>query len=234
MTRREGAPTLKRGPTAADDTAVEDWVNLPQGALTEYLDAPLHDGEIVSFRSDHLERTVSIHCDVEHLRKFHHLPEGFQFVLQLEGVQSARVFRYSIWPGEFAVPLGVSHDEESRLVLEYQAKWREESLSWTEFEKAITRECEQILDIADAALATSNELVALRLRGHLNYTVYHEVFLRAEKLSISGSDGRTFRVKEFQELGEAYWEAFSRRPSTIIPDGLPPIVPASGGVLRDV
>ena len=58
MTQREGAPTLKRGPTAADDTAVEDWVNLPQGALTEYLDAPLHDGEIVSFRSDHLERTA--------------------------------------------------------------------------------------------------------------------------------------------------------------------------------
>jgi hypothetical protein len=72
-------------------------------------------------------------------------------LLELEGIQSARVFRYSIWPGEVFVPPGVSREEESRLVLEYQAKWREESFSWTEFEKAITRECEQVLDIADAA-----------------------------------------------------------------------------------
>ena len=229
MIQREGAPTLKRGPTTDDDTAIADWTNLHHGALTEYLDVSLHDAEIVSIRSDLLERTVSIHCDVEHLREFHGLPEGFQLILGLEGVQSARVFRYSIWPGEFSVPPGVSREEESRLVLEYQAKWREESFSWTEFEKAITRECRQVLDIADAALATSKESVALRMRGHLNYTVYHEVFLRAEKLTILGSNGRIFGVKEFQEFGKAYWEAFSRRPSTTIPDGLPPIVAASGG-----
>jgi hypothetical protein len=139
------------------------------------------------------------------------LQEGLQFILALDGVQSARVFRYSIWPGEFSVPPGVSREEESRLVLEYQAKWREESFSWTEFEKVIARECEQVLDIADAALATSKDSVALRLRGHLNYTIYYEAFLRAEKLTISGSNGRIFGLKEFQELGEAYWEAFSRR-----------------------
>jgi hypothetical protein len=236
MIQREGAPTLKRGPSTDDDAAVADWVNLPQGSVTEYLDASLHDAKVVSIRSALLERTVSIHCDVEHLREFHRLPEGFQLILELEGVQSARVFRYSIWPGEFSVPAGVSREDESRLVLEYQAKWREESFSWMEFEKAITRECEQVLDIADAALVTSKESVALRLRGHLNYTVYHEVFLRAEKLRIVGSDGRIFRLKEFQELGEAFWEAFSRRPaltSNVFPGGLPPIVPASGGGSTD-
>lgn len=232
MIQREGGPSLKRGPITDDDTAVLDWANLPQSAQTEYLDASLHDAEVVSIRSDLLKRNVSIHCDVEHLRQFHRLPEGFQLILALEGVQSARVFRYSIWPGEFSVPSGVSREEESRLVLEYQAKWREESLSWREFEKAITRECEQILDIADATLATSKDSVALRLRGHLNYTVYHEVFLRADKLTISGSNGRIFGLKEFQEFGEAYWEAFSRRQTTTkndLPDGLPPITPAAGG-----
>ena len=230
MIQREGAPTLKRGPTVDDDTAVADWVNLPQGTLTEDLDASLHDAEVVSIRSDVLERTLSIHCDIEHLRKFHCLPEGFQFILKLEGVQSVRVFRYSIWPGKFSGPPGASREEESRLVLEYQAKWREESLSWVEFEKAITRECEQVLDIADATLATSQEYVALRLRGHLNYTVYHVAYLRAEKLTISGSHGRILKVKEFQELGEAYWERFSRRQSTTnndLPGGTPPIAPAS-------
>jgi hypothetical protein len=232
MIQREGAPSLKRGPTVDDDAAVGDWVNLPQGTLTEYLDASLHDAEAVSIRSDLLQRTLSIRCDISHLCRFHRLPDGFQFILELEGVQSARVFRYPIWPGEFSVPSGLSHEEESRLVLEYQAKWREESLSWTEFEKAITREDGQILDIADANLATSKDSVALRLRGHVNYTAYHEVFLRAEKLTILGSDGRIFGVKEFQELGEAYWEAFSRRRRSTdndLPGGLPPIGPGSSG-----
>jgi hypothetical protein len=232
MIQREGSPSLKRGPTTDDDTAVLDWANLPQGVQTEYLDASLHDAHVVSIRSDLLKRGVSIRCDVEHLREFHRLPEGFHLILALAGVQSARVFRYSIWPGQFSVPSGVSREEESRVVLEYQAKWREESLSWTEFEKAVTRECEQVLDIADAALATSRDSVALRLRGHLNYTVYHEVFLRAEELTISGSNGRIFALKEFQEFGEAFWQAFSRRQPTDFPGGLPPLTPAAGGGLR--
>jgi hypothetical protein len=232
MIQRIGSPAVKRGPASDDHIAVADWANLPQGAVTEYLDASLHDAEVVSVRSDLLRRTISLHCDIEHLREFHRLPEGFQLILGLEGVQSARVCRYSIWPGEFSVPPGLSHEEESRLVLEYQAKWREESLSWTEFEKAITRESQQVLDIADAALATSKELIALRLRGHLDYTVYHEVFLRAERLVISGSDGRTFGLKQLQELGEAFWEDFSRRPATPLPKGISPITPASGGGLR--
>jgi uncharacterized protein YbdZ (MbtH family) len=232
MIQREGGPTLKRGPTTDDDTPVVDWANLPQGTAIEYLDASLHDAHVVSIRSNLLDRTVSINCDVEHLRDFHHLPEGFQLILELEGVQSARVFRYSIWPGEFSVPAGVSREEESRLVSQYQEKWREESYFWTEFEKSITRECEQVLDIADAALATSKESVALRLRGHLNYTVYRQVFLRAQKLTISGSNGKIFGLKEFRELGEAYWEAFRRRQLTTsndFPGGLPRLVPASGG-----
>src|SRR5258708_106525 len=183
MVQREGAPTLKRG-----------------------------DAHVVSIQSDLLKRTVSMQCDVEHLREFHRLPEGFQFILELEAVQSARVFKYSIWPGKFSVPTGVSRHEESRLVLEYQPKWREESLAWTDFERAVTRECEQVLDIADAVLATLGDSVALRLRGHLNYTVYHEVYLRADKLTVSGTNGKIFGLKEFQDLGDAYWEAFRHRP----------------------
>ena len=229
MIYRIGSPTLKRGPISDDDTSIVDWANLPQDVITEYLDASLHDAHVVSIRSDLLKRTVSLHCDIEHLRAFHHWPEGFQLILELERVQSVRVFRYSIWPGEFSVPPGISAEEESRLVLEYQAKWREESLSWTEFEKAITRECEQVLDISDAVLATSKEVIALRLCGHLNYAVYHEVFLRAEKLTISGTDGRTIGLKELQQLGEAFWDAFSRRQPTTedsISDETIPITPA--------
>jgi hypothetical protein len=231
MVQREGSPTLKRGPAADDEVAVIDWANLPSDVEVEYLDASLHDAHVILIQSDLLKREVSVRCEVEHLRKFHRLPEGFQLVLALEGVQSARVFRYSIWPGVFNVPSGVSREEEFRLVLEYQAKWREESLSWAEFEKSITREYGQILDIADAALATSDNSVALRLRGHLNHTLFHEVFLRAEKLVISGSDGRVFGTKEFQGFGGAFWEAFGRRQATTNDSsgGLPPLTPAAGG-----
>jgi len=80
------------------------------------------------------------------------LAEGSQFKLELEGVQSARVLRYVTWPGEFTVPEGVSREEESRLVTEYQSKWREESFSWSELEASITRESEQVLDISDYRL----------------------------------------------------------------------------------
>jgi hypothetical protein len=59
MIQREGGPTLKRGPTTDDETAVVDWANLPQGAQTEYLDASLHDAHVVSIRSDLLKRRVS-------------------------------------------------------------------------------------------------------------------------------------------------------------------------------
>jgi len=66
MTQREGGPTVKRGPTADDNTAVLDWANLPQGTQTEYLDASLHDAHVISIRSDLLKRRVGIiRCTLE-------------------------------------------------------------------------------------------------------------------------------------------------------------------------
>jgi hypothetical protein len=98
------------------------------------------------------------------------------------------------------------------MVTEYQAKWREESASWNEFETRITREGEQVFDISDATLAMApNGPVAFKICGHLNYATYHEVYLRFETLRISGSDGKQFNFEEFQRLGETYWEAFSKR-----------------------
>jgi hypothetical protein len=108
-------------------------------------------------------------CDIEHLRSYYGLAEGFQFILNLENVQSARVLRYAVWPGEFTVPKGVSREEESLLIAEYQSKWREESLSWDVFETTVTRQDEQVLDISDATLAfSSSGEVAFRLCGSEN------------------------------------------------------------------
>ena len=188
-----------------------DWVNLPAAISVESLWEGLHEAQIISIQSNLLERTVTLQVEIENLRIFHQWPLDMHFVFRLEGVQSARVVKYSIWPGPFAVPPGVPKEEQERLVAEYQAKWREESLSWSDLERAVTAEHKQVIDISDATLATEkDEVVALRISGLLNYTAYHEIFLRAEKLTISRTDAGEVSVEELLKLGEAYWDALEQ------------------------
>src|SRR5229473_7744671 len=195
-----------------DQTGIVDWMNLPHGAAEVSLWAALHDAQIVSIKSGLLERSVTLHLESDHLLEFHKLPLDMQFLLRLDGVESARVVHYAVWPGEFSVPAAVSREEQARLVAEYQSKWREESLSWSELESAVTTECKQVIDIADATLATSpDNSVALRISGLLNYTAYRELFLRAERLTLSRGDGEELGIAGLLKMGEAYWDAFERQ-----------------------
>src|SRR6266852_58939 len=146
-----------------EQSGIVDWMNLPHGVPEVSLWAGLHDAQIVSIQSNLLDRTITLHLESDHLLEFHNLPLDMQFLLRFEGVQSARVIHVAGWPGEFSVPAGVSPEEQSRLIAEYQSKCREESLSWSELEGALTTECKQVLDIADAVLATApDNSVALR------------------------------------------------------------------------
>jgi len=210
---RTGGNTFKDGVAEPEDGLRPfDWVNLPPGVVTLSLWDSLHDANVVSIRSDLLARTVTFTFENEPLRSFHQYDDEFQFVLNLEGVQSARVLRYEIWPGGCSIPSGIPREEERKLVEQYQAKWREESASWSEFEARVSRVDEQVFDISDAALAFSGDRpTSLKLCGHLNYATYHEVYLRFETLQIFGSDRRVLDLREFQRLGEAYWTAFSKR-----------------------
>src|ERR1700676_3955406 len=195
-----------------EQSEIVDWMNLPHGVPEVSLWAGLHDAQIVSIQSNLLERTVTLHLESDHLLEFHKLPLDMQFLLRLEGVQSARVVHYAVWPGEFSVPAGVAREEEARLIAEYQSKWREESLSWSELESALTAECKQVIDIADATLATSaDNSVALRISGLLNYTSYRELFLRAEQLALSRGDGQDLGIAGLLKMGEDYWDAFERQ-----------------------
>lgn len=210
---RSGDNESKDAAAVPDErTGILDWLNLPPGTSSISLWESLHDSEIISVCSNLMERSMTLSCEIEHLRSFHQFDIGFQFILQFEGVQSARVLCYSRWPGGCSDLNGLSYEEQNKVVAEYQAKWREESGSWNEFESGFAHGSKQAFDISDAALATSpSGLVAFRICGHLNDAEYHEVFVRFEKLKISGNDGRQFGLEEFQRLGEAYWEAFSRR-----------------------
>jgi hypothetical protein len=209
---RTGGSDFVDASAIVDENSPIDWLNLPSVANTVSLWDCLHDAEIVSIRSSLLGRTMDLSCEIQHLNVFHNLGEHFQFTLHFDGVQSARVLRYAIWPGGCSVPDGLSVEDQRKIVTEYQSKWREESESWNEFESRITRENEQVFDISDAALAVSSDgPVASKICGHLNHATYHEVYLRFEGLRILGSDGKRFELEEFQSLGEKYWEAFSNR-----------------------
>lgn len=194
-----------------EQNEIVDWLNLPPGANAVSLWAGLHDAQIISIQSSLLDRTVTLTLEIEHLRIFYQLPLDMQFVIRFDGVQSARVLRYSVWPGTFAVPPAVSREEEARLIAEYQSKWRQESLGWSELENAVTTAHKQVIDISDATLATGPGSVAFRTVGLFNYTTYHEVFLRAERLTISRTDAGELPIEELLKMGEAYWDAFERQ-----------------------
>ena len=195
-----------------EQSPLVDWTNLPPNVQEISLWAGLHDAQIVSIQSNLLDRTITLHLESDHLLEFHNLPLDMQFLLRLDGVQSARVVHYSIWPGEFSVPAGASREEESRLIAEYQSKWREESFSWTELEGAVTTECKQVIDIMDATLAASaDNSIALRIGGMLNYAKWHELFLRAERLTVTRGDGQDLGIDGLQKMGQAYWDACKQR-----------------------
>src|ERR1700687_3807169 len=110
-----------------EEKRILDWVHLPPGISGVSLWAGLHEAQIISIESSLLERTVLLNLEIEHVRIFYALPLDVQFLLRLEGVESARVLRYAVWPGPFSLPPGVSRDEEARLVAGDQGKWRERS-----------------------------------------------------------------------------------------------------------
>jgi hypothetical protein len=197
---------------AEDASTICDWMNLPHGIEEVSLWAALHDAQIVSIQSDLLQRTITFHLESGHLLEFHKLPPDLQFHLRLSGVQSARVHHYAVWPGAFSVPRGVSRQEKVQQVTDYQSKWREESLSWSELESAITTKCQQVIDIVDATLATfPDSSVALRISGLLNYTEHRELFLRAEGLALSKGAGQELGIAGLTKMGEEYWDAFERQ-----------------------
>jgi hypothetical protein len=117
------------------------------------------------------------------------------------------VTTYAIWPGKFAVPKNASREEEDRFIKEYQSKWREESLDWNDFEKSLQKkECS--FTVLDPEFASSDQAASIRIGGLLN-DKYHNVFIRARKLTIDRSDGKSLKLDEFIKLGREYWQAFS-------------------------
>jgi hypothetical protein len=197
---------LPRNLVASDEKPIVDWVNFPEGIPTFSLWDALHDGDLLSIESNLLARTVTLRFDVDYVRDFHHLPEGTQFVIVVNGVQSVRSLRSVPWPGGCPIPPGTPNEQQSIIISEYHRKWREESQAWNDFEQLIS----DGLEVSNATLGRGSDVVALQLGLMVGGDSYVEAYIRG--------DGATFHVgeklvtlEEFFALGEAYWNAFAER-----------------------
>jgi hypothetical protein len=188
------------------DIEILDWMNLPKNTEIKYLGMALHDAEVESIISNFLHRSLVLKFVMPHLAHYYRFPSDQHFVLRFDGVQSARVFRYERYPDGFSFPM--SWEQHDALTAELQAHWREESLSWRDFEASITRENEQIFDIFDAQLVSANNVSSLRISGYHNYCRYREVYLRAENITLDQVAGGPLDFEGLHKLSEGFWTAF--------------------------
>ena len=184
-----------------------DWIHLPEGVGPVSLWESLHDGELRAMSSNLLDRTLRMEFDVGYLIDFHGLAEELTFIMFLQGVRSVRVVRWAAWPGGCSIPPGATALEQEKLVADYHAKWREESESWNTFVASIAG---GDFEVSDATLVADDRELALKL-GLMQDSSYFQVFVRAEKLAVSLSDGQPLSLAEFHRLGNEYWEAFAKR-----------------------
>ncbi|MGB0082921.1 MAG: hypothetical protein WBP90_15455 [Terracidiphilus sp.] len=190
----------------SSERAIVDWVNLPEGVVELSLWDTLHDGDLIAIESDLLARTLTLRFDVGYVRNFHKLGDETRFVLVISGVQSVRALTSVPWPGDCQIPDGTPYEQQQALIAEYQSKWREESLSWTEFERLIDKG----LEVSSATLGQGPSGVALQLGLLVGGDAYVETYIRGESIAFSILE-RQLTPEEFVKLGEAYWEAFASK-----------------------
>lgn len=191
----------------ASEEQIVDWVNLPEGATEFSLWSTLHDGDLTAIESDPMARTLLLRFDVGYVRDFHNLSADTRFVIVVGGVQSVRAFSSTPWPGGCSIPAGTPAEQQLTLVAEYQSKWREESLSWADFERLT----EHGLELSSAVLTQGSESVALCLGLLVGGDSYAKAFIRGEGITFLIGE-RQVTPQEFVGLGEAYWAAFANKP----------------------
>lgn len=152
-------------------------------------------------------------CRVSHLIDFHKLPENLSFIFDFVNVTSVRATRWEQWPGQISELKGLPYEEQTRLVSEYQAKWREESDSWQSFEHRLTIGQFDAPDICHAQLARDHNGIALRVEVSTEDQGFQVITVAAENLIIRRSDGQILSINVFLKLGAEYWAAFANRPT---------------------
>lgn len=187
-----------------NDTLI-DWVNLSPNSEVLSLWICLHDGELIGIKSDLPGQSVVLEFNA------FYLPDELTGSLRLDGVTSVRAYQYPC-PYKSLLTDDLTPAAQQVIGEAWATKWREESMSWQEFEAAMPTDP---LDILEADLAKSEGQIALRLGGYLNGEKYDDlmcsIYLRAGSLSALRSDGQDFSLDAFMELGRQWWESFANR-----------------------
>jgi hypothetical protein len=90
------------------------------------------------------------------------------------------------------------------MIAEYQRKWREESLSWTDFERL-----KDDFEVSNATLGRCPNGVAFHF-GLLAKDDYVTAYIRGEGATFHVGENQV-TLEEFVAFGEAYWNAFAKR-----------------------
>ena len=157
------------------------WLQLPVDQRCESLWIPLHDGELVGIASDFDAGRITLSFEVEYVRQFHDLPEDFRFLVQLDGVQSAKILRYG-----------------------------EESIPWADYESSFAN-AKTSLEVAEAEFACAPEgTITLSVVGnHDHGREYRQIYSVAGQITFLRSDGEHLGLDAFRAFGEQYWAAWS-------------------------
>jgi hypothetical protein len=197
---------------AVDEAPKPDWIYLPNDVKEISLWSSLHDGELVSCSSDLFKYSVSLEFFVRHLLDEDEKSGKSTFKFNLENVTSVRAVAHFRPIVEFQEQEDQSAEARHEAIMEYQAKWREESFSWKEFEPALTTDP---LLIYDANLVANNSESTLRLGGSLNGEkfddIFFDVFIRANAYSLVNPKGHALSLEQFIDLGRNYWSELSSR-----------------------
>lgn len=136
-------------------------------------------------------------------------PEDLRFLFAFDGVQSVRAMADRVWPGPAPhIPTNTPRQEQERLIAEYQSKWREESVDWMTLESSLNDD--HGIEVMEGDMATAEGVVAVHLSGHHFGGAYHHLWVRAEHLKVSRSDGEPFALDALGAAYDAYWEALSQ------------------------
>lgn len=168
---------------------IPDWTNLPDRTEVTSLSVSLHDGTLIRIESDGVKRRIVLTFDVLYLCQYHHLPENTRFLIQFDGVQSARA------------------RASSRVGYEV-------SVSWDGLAANVSSSDGTGLEVMDADLVLlPTGGAALELAGFSGTRdgLWMTVNIRAEWMKIYSSDGVDFSLEQFLKLGGEYWDDFGKR-----------------------
>jgi hypothetical protein len=175
----------------------------------------LHDGSLNSLIADALNRTVTISVDVPYLWSFHSLPPDTRFRLVLQGVHSLTAMEFHSWPGEFQIPEGLTWGETEELRKRYYANGSYHSMNW----QSVASQLEQTVqyELISAGIDDlGNGGVSLRIELMSDErSSYPEIIMKGDCIQFFLGQDRELSRADFLSLGEAYWEDFAHRSTSL-------------------